>query len=499
MTISEIPSPAEESRRQTLPRVLGPVEAFCVVVGSVIGSGIFVVPAKVAREVPAFLPILALWVIGGIFSAMGALTLAELGAMLPQAGGPYVYIREAYGRLAAFLFGWTEFLVMRAGSMATLAAAVGLYFSQLVPAPSGMKPVVWIAIAAIIAIIVVTTVNVLGTKFGGRLQVVGTGLKVGGVLTLIALPFLLGGAEVSNLRPLMPTNIDGKLFGGMMAAMVSVLWAYDGWVNLTPMAEEVREPEKNIPLSLGFGMATLITLYLAMTLVYHLVLTIPEIQSAATDPGSSNAVAAIYCQHLLGKPGVVAIALLVLGSTFISLNSNALTGPRAYFAMSRDGLFFKGLCRVHPRYQTPANAVRAQGTWAIALIAVGTALIVFPAPDSGSSLPGPVLAAWSKLNKTPLYDVLYTYVIFGGNIFYLLAITSVFILRRTRPDLPRPYRAWGYPVTPMIYVVAALALLVNMLWETPAESFAGLGIIAAGIPAYLLFRRRNLREQESTS
>ena len=498
LNITENPTSPDAPRRETLPRVLGPLEAFCVVVGSVIGSGIFVVPAKVAREVPAFLPILALWIIGGIFSAMGALTLAELGAMLPQAGGPYVYIREAYGKLAAFLFGWTEFLVMRAGSMATLAAAFALYFSQLVPAPFGLKGEIWLAIAAISAILVVTTVNVLGTKFGGTLQVAGTGLKVGGVLVLIALPFVLGGADLSHLQPLMPSTIDGKLFGGMMAAMVSVLWAYDGWVNLTPLAEEVREPEKNIPLSLGLGMTVLISLYLAMTIVYHLVLTIPEIQSAATDQGATKAVAALYCRHLLGPAGVLAISLLVMGSTFISLNGNALTGPRAYFAMARDGLFFKTLCRVHPRYQTPANAVRAQGTWAIALIALGTTLIIFPAPESGSSLPGPVLAAWAKLNKTPLYDVLYTYVVFGANIFYLLAIASVFILRRTKPNLDRPYRAWGYPITPMIYVVCALALLCNMLWETPAESFAGLGIIAAGVPAYWLFRRRNLREQGLT-
>ena len=498
MKISENPASSEPTQGQTLPRVLGPLEALCVVVGSVIGSGIFVVPAKVAREVPAFLPILALWIIGGIFSAMGALTLAELGAMLPQAGGPYVYIREAYGRLAAFLFGWTEFLVMRAGSMATLAAAFALYFSQLVPPPFGMKPEIWLAIAAISAIIVVTTVNVLGTKFGGRLQVAGTGLKVGGVLVLIALPFLLGGADLTRLQPLMPTKIDGKLLGGMMAAMVSVLWAYDGWVNLTPLAEEVREPEKNIPLSLGLGMAALISLYLAMTLVYHLVLTIPEIQSAATDQGATKAVAALYCKHLLGQSGVLAISLLVMGSTFISLNGNALTGPRAYFAMARDGLFFKTLCRVHPRYQTPANAVRAQGVWAITLIAAGTAMIVFPAPESGSGLPGPLVAAWTKLNTTPLYDILYTYVVFGANLFYLLAIASIFILRRTKPNLARPYRAWGYPFTPMLYVIAALALLFNMLWKTPAEAFAGLGIIAAGLPAYYLFQRRHLRSRELT-
>src|SRR3954464_11087601 len=218
-------SESTDSVSAKLPRVLGPIEAFCVVVGSVIGSGIFIVPAEVARHVPYFGAILLVWIVGGVFSAAGALTLAELGAMLPRAGGPYVYLRAAYGSLPAFLFGWTEFLIVRAGSMATLAAAFARYFVQIVPAPGGLRGEVWQALAAVIAIGVVTAVNVRGTTLGGKLQVAGTVLKVGGVLTLIALPFLMGGADPSRLSPGWPSSFSLSLFSGMMAAMVGVLWA----------------------------------------------------------------------------------------------------------------------------------------------------------------------------------------------------------------------------------------------------------------------------------
>jgi basic amino acid/polyamine antiporter, APA family len=473
-----------------LPRVLGPVEAFCVVVGSVIGSGIFIVPAEVAREVPYIGLIVLLWVIGGVFSGAGALTLAELGAMLPRAGGPYVYLRAAYGSLPAFLFGWTEFLIARAGSMATLAAAFARYFSQLVPPPAGVRGEVWQAVAASLAIAVVATVNVLGTVLGGRLQVAGTVLKVGGVCSLIALPFLIGGGDASHLAPVWPETFAFSLLGGMMVAMVGVLWAYDGWINLTPLAEEVRDPGRNVPRAMILGMGALIAIYLTMTLVYHWVLPMAEV-AAGSDKAGERAVAAVFCNRELGHKGVVAISLLVMCSTFISLNGNALTGPRSYFAMARDGLFFERLARVHPRYQTPANAVIAQAAWAILLTVAGTALILSPAPPAEAGLPGPILAAWTKLNRTPLYTVLYTYVIFGANLFYLLAIASVFVLRVRRPDLPRPYRTWGYPVTPAVYVVAALYLLGNMLVRTPAESLSGLAIIALGLPAYWAFRRKS--------
>lgn len=477
----------------TLPRVLGLTSAYCVVVGSVIGSGIFMVPSQVARDVPSIVPIVLVWIIGGVFSTFGALTLAELGAMLPQAGGPYVYLREAYGRLPAFLFGWSEFLINRTGSMATLATAFAAHFALVSTPPRGIQAEVWQAGAAVSAIAIVTIVNVLGTAWGGTLQVLGTVLKVGGVLALIVLPIVLGGGSASNLSPLWPKAVDAGLVSGMMAAMVGVLWAYDGWMNLTPLAEEVREPGRNLPRALALGMATLVTLYLAATIAYHYVLPIETIQAGKREAGLT--VAATYCKALIGYRGSYAIAALVMCSTFISLNGNALTGPRSYFAMARDGVFPAGISRVHPRFGTPSNAILAQGGWSIALILLGTVMILWPAPGPESGLPEVLRQAWLKLNQTPLYRILYSYVVFGANLFYLFAIASVFVLRIKRPELPRPYRVWGYPFTPLIFVCASLYLLWDMLQQTRAESLSGLVIILAGVPAFLFFSRSSARKE----
>jgi amino acid transporter len=483
---------SNDYRSAKLPRVLGPVQAFCVVVGCTIGSGIFLVPATVARNVPFTSGIVLVWIIGGLFSLAGALALAELGAMLPKAGGLYVFLHAAYGALPAFLFGWAEFLVVRSGSMATLAAAFARYFAQLCPHPAAVGDAVWQAGAATLAISVVTVVNVLGTRRGGTLQVIGTVLKVGGVLVLIALPFILGGGTAQNFRPVWPSSLDGSIFTGMMAAMVGVLWAYDGWTNITPLGEEIRDPGRNIPRCLLLGMIVLIAVYVTMTVAYHYVLPMDDVATASPESGHvDQAVAALYCRRLVGDWGVVGISVLVMCSTFISLNGNALTGPRAYFAMARDGLFPRGLCRVHDRFQTPANAILLQGTWAIILTIAGTVLIVIPPPEAGPGWTGPFVTAWKGLNQTPLYDLLFTYVIFGANLFYMLAISSVFVLRARRPELPRPYRTLGYPVTPLLYVAGALILLGSMVtdYKSRLQSLAGLGIILLGLPAYLLFRR----------
>ena len=476
-----------------LPRTLGPTAALCVVVGSTIGSGIFLVPAVVARDVPSVAGIASLWIVGGLFSMAGALTLAELGAMLPKAGGPYVYLREAYGRLPAFLFGWTEFLVIRAGSVATLASAFAIYASQpqLFPAPRGFDPRLWQAMLAVAAMVAVAAINVIGTRASGMVQIVGTAMKLGALGLMMTLPFALGKADAANLSPMWPKAVDGAFVSGFLAAIVSVLWAYDGWVNAASLAEEMRDPERDVPRSLILGMAILIAVYLGMTLVYHLVLPMDAIASGSDAKGSGREVAAQFCKALVGNSGATAIALVVVGSTLISLNGNALSGPRAYFAMSRDGLFPASLCRVHPRFKTPANAIVAQAVWSILLTVSATAFLLAEPPGEGS-MPRFLREAWVAFHRRPIYNVLFTYVIFGGTVFYTLAAASVFVLRRTRPDLPRPYKTWGYPFTPIVYLAASLILIVDMLIHTTVESLAGVGIILAGLPAYLFFSRRGL-------
>jgi amino acid transporter len=486
-------SQPEPSTHQRLPRVLGPVAALSTIVGSVIGSGIFIVPARVARELGQFGLIALAWVVGGLFSLAGALTLSELAAMMPRAGGPYVYLREAYGRVPAFLFGWTEFLVIRSGSMATLAAAFALYASQLdaLKPPAGWNPALWLSTLACAAMAVVAVVNVLGTHWGGALQIAGTVMKVGALLTMIALAFTSNQA-VSVFSVLFgfhggrggPSN-DPAFFRRFMLAMVGILWAYDGWVNTSNLAEEVRDPGRNLPRALILGTLVLIALYLGTTLAYHLVMPMDQVAAASTEKGSSSAVSAEFMGRILGTPGVTLIAAVVMISTFISLNGNVLSGPRAYFALARDGLFPASLERIDPRFRTPSNAIVAQTVWAITLTILGTLPIVLPAPEGATGL----AAAWRTLGETPLYDLLYTYVIFGATIFYALAIASVFVLRRTRPSLDRPYRTFLYPITPIIFLLGAAILLGSMLIQQPFESLAGLGIIALGLPAYALIAR----------
>ncbi len=479
--------------KEELPKTLGPTAALCVVVGSVIGSGIFLVPAWVATNVPDMAGIVTLWVVGGLFSLAGALTLAELGAMLPKAGGPYVYLREAFGEIPAFLFGWAELLVIRAGSVATLASAFAIYAAQqqLFPGPNGLDHRIWLTVLAVLAMAAVAVVNVLGTHASGSVQIVGTVLKLGALGAMMIVPFAMGKAHVANLSPMWPSAVNGKAIGGFMVAMVAVLWTYDGWVNAASMAEEVRDPGRTIPRALLGGMAILIAVYLGMTIVYHMVLPMETIASGASaSKGSGREVAAVFCKTLLGDRGALAIALVVVCSTLISLNGNALSGPRAYFAMARDGLLPPALGRVHPRFRTPANAIIVQAVWSIALMVLATVFQLARPPAEGQ-LPGFIHGAWVAFHEKPIYDVLYTYVIFGGTVFYTLAIASVFILRWKRPELKRPYRTWGYPVTPLLYVAASLYLIGNMLKDSFVESLAGLGIIVAGLPAYLFFRWRS--------
>lgn len=470
---AEANTPVPQSH--TLPCVLGPFSAVAVVVGSIIGSGIFLKPGVVAENVPYVGLIVGVWVAMGLTILCGALALAELAAMLPHAGGPYVYLREAYGRLPAFLWGWTEFWVIRTGSLGALAAATAIYLSEFL-VHSGRRPLELFEQGAISIFIVVgmSAINAMSTRWGAGVQNVTAVIKAVFLAALIVLPFVKSGTNVENLHPLLPeTGASVGLWKGLGLAMIAVLWPYDGWINIGPVAEEIHNPQRNVPLALMCGMCLVIVLYVLVNVSYHLVLPVREV-------ATSHAVAADVCVPLLGNIGAQIVALGVMCSTFGAVNSNLITGPRIYFAMARDGALPAIIHRVHPTRLTPMNAIIAQAVWTVLLIA-GAYFWTYRKALAGAAAAAP--------DPRDAFDSLTDFVVFGGYIFYALAVGAVFVLRRTQPDLPRPYRTWGYPVTPALYLAAFSALLLYQLASKPDTSMAGLGLIAAGGVFYYAWNR----------
>lgn len=450
-------TPADSTEAVTLPRVLGLFSAVTVVVGSIIGSGIFLKTGNVATALGSFGPIIGVWIGVGLVTLCGSLALAELAAMAPHAGGPYVYLRMAYGRLPAFLWGWTEFWVVRAGSLGALSCATAIYLAQVV---EGLDRVGQ-EVVAIVIVIGLSAINFLSTRWGASVQNVTTVIKVGFLGAIILLPMLMGKTDAANLEPIWPASAGLGLWKGLGAAMVAVLWPYDGWINIAPVAEEIREPQRNLPLGLGLGMLVVIVVYVGANISYHLVLPMDQV-------AGSQAIAADVFQALFGPTGAKIAALGVMCSTFGAVNSNMLTGPRIYFAMARDGMLPAFICRVHGDYQTPSNAILVQAVWTTFL------LLIF--------------YAW-KDNPKDAFDGLTDSVILGGLIFYSMTVSAVYVLRRTRPDLPRPYRTWGYPVTPLLLLVAYAGVLVSLLVQQWQESAGVLALIAAGVAFYAVSSR----------
>lgn len=480
---------------QTLPRVLGRFDAITVVVGSIIGSGIFLKASTVATGLGSFAPIMTIWIVVGLVTLCGALALAELAAMLPHAGGPYVYLREAYGRLPAFLWGWTEFWIIRTGSLGALACATVIYGDILLQAmknggllPAGLANQIPLshssqACVALVLTLFVSMVNVIGTRWAAWVQNVTSVIKVGFLCFLIVAPFLLFKADVANLQPLWPKSVDMSFIKAMGVAMIAVFWPYDGWINIGPVAEEVQEPQKNVPIALSVGMLIVILVYLGANISYHLVLPMASV-------AGSKGVASDVTQALLGPMGVWFAALFVMCSAFGALNSNLLAGPRIYFAMARDGLFPSIIRQIHPRFQTPAYAILAQMAWSLVLI---VAAYAYTAPQAPSPSPLTNAATTPAIQQNPAgdaFDALTDFVIFGGSIFYALAVGAVFVLRAKKPDLPRPYKTWGYPITPAFYLLIFAAVLVSLLVGKPVQTAFGSLLIIAGAIVYFFVAKR---------
>jgi basic amino acid/polyamine antiporter, APA family len=468
-----------------LPRVLGLPESVCVVVGTVVGSSILVVPSLVAREVPFFGAVLVVWALGGLISMAGALTLAELGASLPRAGGAYAYLREAYGSAPAFLFAWTDLLVIKAGAMAATAIGFTIYFAQVIPAPPGIAPDFWRTGIAITVMILIAALNILGTELGGRVQLIGTTLKIAGLGVLIVLPLLVQGkADAADLGQVWPARIDASFARGLLAALVTVLWAYGGWELLGHLGEEIRDPGRNIPRALIVGMVLVMGVYVAMTLVLHLVMPLPELMR-------SEAVGADYCRHLIGPPGRLVVSLIIMLSSLIAINSIMLAGPRSTFALARDGLFPHWLARLNPHFRTPAAAIVALTAWAIVLTVAGMGRSLLAAALAAVAASPSTVAPRSGPGGIPLYQIVVNYVMFGILLFNLPMIASVFVLRARRPGLLRPYRTFGYPVTPLLNLAATLLLLSALLASNPIESITALVIILLGFPVYRMYTRHS--------
>ena len=441
--------PVSDKSRIALPRVLGLWDMVAIVVGGVIGSGIFLVPADIARAVQAPLLIFAVWIAGGLLSYFGALAFAELSAAMPQAGGSYNFLREAYGPLPAFLFGWTLFLVIDSGAIATLTVAFASnylpYFVNI--SPLGQK------LVAVLFLLFLVAVNYIGTRWGANLQNFLTIIKFGALVAICGTVFLFAKGSASHFVQPAPSALSRGFLGSFGIALVASLWAYKGWDSAAYSAGEVRRPERNLPLGLLIGTLIVIGIYMITNLAYLYAVPAGEI-------ANSPRIASDIMRTVVGPVGGSIIAIIILFSITGAANQNFLCSPRVYFAMARDGLFFKRIADAHPRFLTPHFSIIALGLWSMVL---------------------------TLLLET--FQALFTYVIFGQWLFFGLTVAAVFVLRRKRPDMPRPYKTWGYPATPIIFILAALFISFSSLVQKPKESLFGLLIILLGLPAYFYWKR----------
>ena len=447
-----------DTRRGQLPRRIGLWTGVAILVGTTIGSGIFRSPAGIADRLPGPLALLAVWVTGGLFALCGALTLAEAAAAFPETGGVYVFIREAWGRLAAFLFGWAELVMIRAAALGAISTTFAEYFVRVTGHDPGTAPyngyVHYIAAAAILT---TAAYNYVSVRTSGTVQNITTLAKVGGLLIIIVLAFALGlpatGGHYTPVAP--PGSFSLAPFG---LALVSVLWVYDGWADVSFVAGEVENPRRNLPRILVIGTCCIIVIYLLANLAYLAVLPVEEIRH-------SKLVAADVAQRVIGTGGVAFVGIVVMISTFGALNGSTFTGPRILFAMATDGLLFRVLARVHPRYKTPSVA--------IAFVAVMAAIFV-------------LLGTFEQLA-----DAFVTAIV----PFYALAVASVFAFRR-RKDYDPPFRVPLYPLVPALFILSTIFLLGNAVVE-PSSRWATLGVlggIVLGIPVYFATVGRRRRD-----
>jgi APA family basic amino acid/polyamine antiporter len=430
---------------ERLPRHLGLWSAIAVLVGSTIGSGIFRVPAGVAGQLQEPGPVLLAWVIGGVIALFGALTYAELAASLPRSGGVFAYLLEGFGPLPAFLFGWSELAVIRAsalGAISTIFAEYLGYFVRLTP-----EQVRWVAATSVV---LVGLLNYVGVRNAAKFMNFITLLKYGALAGIVLLAFTAGEGSATHLTPAWGSGLNLSLLG---TALIAIMWTYDGWADLSFMGGEVKDPGRTLPRALILGTSAIVLVYLLLNVAYIYLVPLPEMAKSPL----IAATAAERIPFFAGAGGAV-VSGIVMVSCLGALNGSMMTGPRIFFAMADRGLFFQTIARVSPRYQSPSVAI-----W----LASGLGVVYVLLNDFQQLADKFILGIWP---------------------FYALAIAAVFVLRRTRPDLPRPYRTWGYPIVPLLFLLASVGMVLNALWTDPINTGVTLGIIAVGIPVYYVWR-----------
>ncbi|MGB7220463.1 MAG: amino acid permease [Vicinamibacterales bacterium] len=446
----------------SLDRRLGPLDAAAIVVSNVIGGGIFFVPILVAQILPDARSILIVWVVGGGLAFAGAMAYAELAALRPHAGGEYVYLREAYGPSAAFLSGWTSFVAGFSGAIAASAIALADYVGRFVPAAGDPTPLLTVplpfiplivsakTLVALAAITALALVHIRGLRLGRVVQNVLAGTKVAALVVFVALGFAIGrGAPAEVVSPA-ATGLTP-----MLLALIPIMFTYSGWNAAAYVAEEVRSPERNLPLALGLGTLSVVVIYLGLNSLYLYAIPVAEL---AAVPGAR--LIDTVAERLFGVVAGGLLAAFSVVSLAAGVSAMLIAGPRVYFAMARDGVFSARAAAIHPRSRAPRGAVIAQAMWSGVLVLSGT------------------------------LSELVSYTGFAVVLFSAIAVSAVFVLRRRHPDARRPFRAWGYPWAPAIFVAASAAMLINEIWRSPGTSAAGLAIMAAGVPIYWWMRRR---------
>ncbi|HUM06453.1 MAG TPA: amino acid permease [Terriglobales bacterium] len=464
------PAQQKEARQQpSLIRGLGLLDSVLLLVSGIIGSSIFLTAKDIAGPLPHPFWFFLVWVLGGAISLCACVAFAELGAMFPDSGGQYIYLREAYGDLVAFLYGWMLFAVANGGTIAALSVAAAAYTGNIVPAISQEHVVFSLFGIAftrahavgLVLIAILTFVNVFGLRWGALLQNVSTWTKFTAMAAFVGLGFLIGKGHWSNFTAHPAGGLSmglspGQLISALGVGLIAVFWAYDGWVYITWVAGEVKEPKRNVPLAMVFGVLTVGAIYLAMNMTYVYALPLSEVAKYET-------IVHTAAETLFSPQAAVWLSLMIAISCFSAAASCTLSGSRVYMAMAQDGAFFQSMARIHPRWRTPAFSLIGQGIWAAVLTISGK------------------------------YDWLYTYVIFGMMSSYALTVVGLFVLRWKRPDVARPYRCTGYPWLPAIYLLIAIVWLVNTIITRPSEALGSTIIVLLGIPFYLYWKRKSRR------